>query len=120
MKSSDGTYDKSSSDILGITAVIINDLRQRRQRDYEFSWDKALQMNGDSGIKLQYTHCRLHSLIEQNSNIPITDSKPSLNYLNEPIAIDLLYELSRFYQNVWQSKEQLEACILVNYLFALW
>lgn len=54
--------DLATSDILGISCVIVNDLKQRRQRDYEFSWDRALQVQGDSGIKLQYTHCRLYSL----------------------------------------------------------
>lgn len=32
------------SDILGVTCVIVNDLKQRRQKDYEFSWDRVLQV----------------------------------------------------------------------------
>lgn len=34
----------NSSDILGISAVIINDLRRRRQRDYEFNWNAAFDV----------------------------------------------------------------------------
>lgn len=33
------------TDILAISAVVINDLKQRRQRDYTFNWDDALQVN---------------------------------------------------------------------------
>jgi arginyl-tRNA synthetase len=33
------------ADILGISAVIINDLKQRRHRDYIFDWGKALQVS---------------------------------------------------------------------------
>ena len=32
------------TDALAVSAVIINDLKQRRQRDYNFSWDDALQV----------------------------------------------------------------------------
>lgn len=34
-----------TSDILGISCVIVNDLKQRRQRDYTFSWERALQVS---------------------------------------------------------------------------
>ena len=46
------------SDVLATTAVIINDLKQRRNKNYVFSWENALHSKGDSGIKLQYTHAR--------------------------------------------------------------
>uniref|UniRef100_A0A1A9Z6J4 Probable arginine--tRNA ligase, mitochondrial n=1 Tax=Glossina pallidipes TaxID=7398 RepID=A0A1A9Z6J4_GLOPL len=112
--------NKETADVLGVTAVIINDLKQRRQRDYDFNWDKALQMNGDTGIKLQYTHCRLYSLLEQNAHlIQGNVVEPRFDYLNEEEAIDLLHILGRYPQVLWQTKEQLEACILVNYLFNL-
>ncbi|XP_013108976.2 probable arginine--tRNA ligase, mitochondrial [Stomoxys calcitrans] len=107
------------ADVLGVSAVIINDLKQRRQRDYEFNWDKALQMNGDTGIKLQYTHCRLYSLLEQNDHIHVTNENLAMECLKEPEALDLLNELAKYPQILWQAKENLEACILVNYLFGI-
>lgn len=95
-------------------------MKQRRQRDYVFNWDKALQMNGDTGIKLQYTHCRLNSLIEHNSHLLASDEiwMPSSS-LQEPEAHNVLCEIIRFPQIIWQASQQLEACVLVNYLFAL-
>lgn len=62
--------ENNTDDILGMSAVIINDLKQRRQRDYEFDWNKLLQVNGDTGIKLQYTHCRLCSLVKNTGIQP--------------------------------------------------
>ncbi|KAM7359651.1 arginyl-tRNA synthetase, mitochondrial [Cochliomyia hominivorax] len=122
LKSPTTKVDITSSevaDVLGVSAVIINDLKQRRQRDYEFSWDKALQVNGDTGIKLQYTHCRLNNLIEQNANINTQQIQFSWKHLQQPEAYELINEIARFPQILWQAKEQLEACVLVNYLFAL-
>jgi len=114
--------DEHVCDILGVSAVLVNVLKQRRQRDHEFSWQQALQVNGDTGIKLQYTHCRLHSLLDNFRDVDLDDIKPDWNHFStEPAdALDLLYALARFDQSVWQSKEQLEACVLVNYLFGLW
>ncbi|KAH8369380.1 hypothetical protein KR009_009244, partial [Drosophila setifemur] len=113
--------DEHVCDILGVSAVLVNVLKQRRQRDHEFSWQQALQVNGDTGIKLQYTHCRLTSLLDNFRDVELDEVKPDWHHFSkEPIdALDVLYELARFDQCVWQSKEQLEACVLVNYLFGL-
>jgi arginyl-tRNA synthetase len=40
--------NEKTTDILGTSAVIINDLKQRRQRDYEFDWNRALQVKYSS------------------------------------------------------------------------
>ncbi|XP_070137399.1 probable arginine--tRNA ligase, mitochondrial [Drosophila bipectinata] len=113
--------DEHVCDILGVSAVLVNVLKQRRQRDYEFNWNQALQVNGDTGIKLQYTHCRLNNLLENFTEVDVDDIRPNWDHFaTEPLeALDLVYELARFDQNVWQSKEQLETCVLVNYLFGL-
>lgn len=109
--------NSNTSDILGVSAVIINDLKQRRQRDYEFDWNKALLVNGDTGIKLQYTHCRLYSLEQVTGVTPATECLPEL--LQEPEAINLIYEIDRFAEVLYKSLDTLEACYLVNYLFTL-
>ena len=36
--------DDISTDILGVSAVIVNDLKQKRTHDYDFDWDKALDV----------------------------------------------------------------------------
>lgn len=108
------------SNVLGVSAVIVNDLKQRRQRDYDFDWSKALQMNGDTGIKLQYTHCRLSNLLENVSHINCQEVTIDPVHLKEAEAVALLFQIAKFHQTISQSKEQHEACILVNYLFSLW
>ncbi|KAI4498091.1 hypothetical protein M0802_006915 [Mischocyttarus mexicanus] len=107
----------NSSDILGISAVIINDLKQKRQRDYTFNWNTAFNIKGDTGVKLQYVHCRLSSL-EENSGVTLpTECCPSI--LKEPVVDDLICIISNFENTVLRSYQDLEPCILVNYLFKL-
>ncbi|XP_023940452.1 probable arginine--tRNA ligase, mitochondrial isoform X1 [Bicyclus anynana] len=109
--------NEETCDILGSTAVIINDLKQRRQKDYIFDWDKALQSEGDSGIKLQYLHCRLWSL-ESKSGVALpNECDPS--YLNEEVIVDVVAELARFDDVLNRALEEYEPCIIVNYLFKL-
>lgn len=113
-----GEPDESVADVLGKSAVIINDLKQRRQRDYEFSWDNALQMTGDTGIKLQYTHCRLNSLLIENSHLEDKYVEIFTN-LKEIEALNLIVEIARFEEVLEGCIDGLEACYLVNYLFGL-
>ncbi|CAK1551580.1 unnamed protein product [Leptosia nina] len=109
--------NKETCDILGTTAVIINDLKQRRKKDYIFDWSRALQTEGDSGIKLQYLHCRLWSL-EKNSGAVLPDfCEPDL--LDEEIIGDIVTELAKFDNVLQRAYYEQEACILVNYLFKL-
>jgi len=36
--------DNDVADVLGVSAIIINDLKQKRKKDYNFSWESALQV----------------------------------------------------------------------------
>ncbi|KAI5641885.1 tRNA synthetases class I (R) domain-containing protein [Phthorimaea operculella] len=113
----DAAMNEETCDILGTTAVIINDLKQRRTKDYSFSWERALQSEGDSGIKLQYLHCRLWSL-EKNCGVSIPEICDP-GYIPEEIVGDVIAELARFEDVLSRSLDEYEACILVNYLFKL-
>ncbi|CAB3372091.1 Hypothetical predicted protein [Cloeon dipterum] len=109
--------DDKSAEVLGVSAVIINDLKQRRQKDYTFDWEKALQMQGDSGSRLQYTHCRLCSLRENSGARPADECNATL--LTESQATALVTEIARFDEILRASYLELESCILVQYLFSL-
>lgn len=45
---------------LGDINLLFQDFRGLLLSDYQFSWDRALQSRGDTGVFLQYTHARLH------------------------------------------------------------
>lgn len=109
--------NEETCDILGTSAVLINDLKQKRLKDYTFNWDKALQTEGDSAIKLQYLHCRLWSL-EQNCGVSLPDTCEA-ECLSEEVIGDVIAELAKFENTLQKSLDECEACILVNYLFRL-
>nr|AHF48760.1 mitochondrial arginyl-tRNA synthetase [Caryedes brasiliensis] len=109
--------DGEVADILGVSCVIINELKRRRQKDYEFNWDTVLQVQGDTGIRLQYTHCRLHSLEKNSGATPAKECNPEI--FDDPEALVLLKVLAKFHDVLYKANAQLEAYILVNYLFHL-
>lgn len=46
--------DDEVADVLGVSAIIINDLKQRQKKDYNFSWESALQVCLFFLTKLRY------------------------------------------------------------------
>ena len=110
-----------TAEILGISAVFINDMKRKKTQNYEFSWDAALQNSGNSGIKMQYAHARLYSLIEANNHINIPEDLNQINFdlLSEPEAINLVLTLAQYDENLANTYHNLEPSILVKYLFKL-
>ncbi|KAK5642692.1 hypothetical protein RI129_008859 [Pyrocoelia pectoralis] len=88
--------DGEISDILGVSCVIVNDLKQRRQKDYTFSWDQALQNSGA---------------------VPVRICKPE--FLEQSNVTALVRELARFPDILYKAQSQMESCMLVTYLFHL-
>ena len=56
------SYAEEVADIIGLSAVIIQDLSARRIKDYDFNWARMTSFEGDTGPYLQYTHARLCSI----------------------------------------------------------
>ena len=49
------------ADLVGISAVMIQDMQSKRINNYEFKWERMLSFEGDTGPYLQYAHSRLRS-----------------------------------------------------------
>ncbi|KAL7987910.1 hypothetical protein Chor_006829, partial [Crotalus horridus] len=81
---------------IGLAALIIQDFKGLLSSDYRFNWDHVLQSKGDTGVFLQYTHARLHSLEEMcgtvNQGTPVNPA-----CLQDPLAISLLQHLLRYF-----------------------
>lgn len=109
--------DRRVSDVLGMSALIVYNLKMKRIKSSTFNWEECLQMSGDGGVRLQYCHCRLVSLLKE-CGVSLPDTcDPSV--LQEPIAQQLVLDIARFHDVLCQSYECYESCILVKYLFDL-
>ncbi|KAF4794696.1 hypothetical protein TURU_099880 [Turdus rufiventris] len=102
---------------VGLAALIIQDFRGLLSSDYQFSWDRALQSRGDTGVFLQYTHARLHSLEQMHGNAELTDVNVAC--LQEPDAISVLQHLLRYDEVLYRSSQDLQPKHIVSYLLTL-
>lgn len=109
---------------MGVSAIIVNDLSNRRLSEYRFNWNRALRLNGNTGISLQYTHARLCNLIKKSMNNDDDYDDYHCSSLNLT-AIDtlegrnLINQLLMFDEIIDQAYNQLEPSILTNYMFDL-
>lgn len=117
-KISPGEYE-SVADKLGVSAILVNDLSNRRVKEYRFNWNRALRLTGDTGISLQYTHARLCNLarncgiqVAQNCDIDVAaiDTAEGRMLINHLVMFDEIIE---------RTAEELEPSILTQYLFDL-
>ncbi|XP_053566501.1 probable arginine--tRNA ligase, mitochondrial isoform X2 [Bombina bombina] len=102
---------------IGLAALIVQDFKGQLSSDYNFDWDKALQSSGDTGVFMQYSHARLHSLQALNSQ-ELKDIDTS--YLQEASAVAVLQHLLRYDEVIQKTLEDYQPRYLVAYLITLW
>lgn len=56
---------ESVSRMVGTGAVIFGDLVNDRSRDIDFSWEKILSFEGDTGPYIQYSRARINSIVRK-------------------------------------------------------
>jgi len=57
------TEKKKIAEILGIAAIVYNDLRQGRNKNISFDWDKMLNLESGTAVYLQYSYVRINSIL---------------------------------------------------------
>ncbi|KAK2495730.1 hypothetical protein MC885_002897 [Smutsia gigantea] len=108
---------RETAERVGLAALIIQDFRGLLLSDYQFSWDRAFQSRGDTGVFLQYTHARLHSLEETFGCGYLNDFNTA--YLQEPQSVSILQHLLRFDEVLYRSSQDLQPRHIVSYLLTL-
>ncbi len=102
---------------VGVGAVIFSEFCQRRMKDVAFTWEKALNLHGDSGPYLQYTHARLSSMLRiYGKSLP---ARPRWELMTHPVAKSLFMKLSEYHDALRMSEAENEPSFLATYLLEL-
>ncbi len=80
-----------TAEIVGVGAVVFNDLLNDRVKDVEFDWNKVTDFEGDSGPYVQYSVVRCKSILRKAKGI-VPESVVSLNHETEISLMNLLLE----------------------------
>ncbi|MEK4385525.1 arginine--tRNA ligase [Solibacillus sp. FSL W7-1464] len=101
---------------VGIGAVIFNDLKNFRLNDIEFSLPQMLNFEGETGPYVQYTHARIHSILQKakfkaNKEIPVKELEES--------AWAVIQLLQQYPQVIIDSFEQVDPSLIAKYVLQL-
>ena len=115
--------DETLAEQIGYGAVKYSDLSHDPITDIDFSWDKALALEGNSGPYLQYAYARVCSLLEKAGGTDGGSGTP------EPLPVDgsflvetpaekrLALQLLEFPGAVVRAAEAYKPSVLADYLF---
>ena len=101
------------SKIIGSGAIKYADLKQNRNNNYQFSFEKMLDHKGDTIIYLLYSWVRIKNLLEKTK----VESK-SMS-INNKIDRKILLYLSQFDEMLYKTRSNLLPNYLCEYLFNL-
>ncbi|CAG57752.1 uncharacterized protein GVI51_A01947 [Nakaseomyces glabratus] len=108
------------ADLVGISAVMIQDMQSKRINNYEFKWERMLSFEGDTGPYLQYAHSRLRSVERNAAEIPKEKwASADFSQLKEPAAALLVRLLGQYPDVLRNAMKTNEPATVVTYLFKL-
>lgn len=81
------------AEIVGVGAVIYNDLYQDSKRNITLDWDRMLSFEGNSAPYIQYTYARCRSILREGGGVPDTFDAQQLQADQELMVIKQLARL---------------------------
>ncbi len=112
-----GVEKMALAESVGIGAIIINDLKHRRERDVSFDWEQALRFDGETGPYLQYSLARVKGILRKAG--VEHPSSPDYSQLCEPETRALVRALADFPAAVEKAARDNEPSHVTTYLFDL-
>lgn len=110
-----------TSDVIGMTAVKIQDMSGKRINNYTFDPKRMTSFEGDTGPYIQYSHVRLCSIERKNPNVvlPKDTSEVKVELLTEPKAREILNLIANYPTVVKTAFGNHEPSTIVTYCFQL-
>jgi arginyl-tRNA synthetase len=108
------------AEMVGVGAVIFNDLRRERVKDVEFVWKEVLSFEGDTGPYVQYTHARLASILRKGAAEQAErDSQPEPDWSALGDASPILGKLGRYNAVLSRAARNAEPSEVAGYALGL-
>ena len=97
---------------VGVGAVIFFDLYNNRIKDIDFTWDRALNFEGETGPYVQYTHVRCCSALRKAGEC---DAEPDYSALSAPEAQDVVRCIEQFPSLLREAVERNEPSMVTRF-----
>ena len=96
---------------VGMGALLYTFLKNNREKDVVFTWEDALNFDGDSGPYVQYTYVRGKSILRKAGNVPDT---ADLSYLSTEDEFELVKLLGAFKDSVKEATDRYEPFVVLR------
>lgn len=111
---------EETAKMVGIGAVMFQELSNNRIKDYVFSWDKVLNFEGETGPYVQYTHARAASvlrkaeaeLVKKASEVSALD----MSHVLSDSAYDLAKLIYEFPQVIMEAGDKYEPSVVTRHI----
>jgi arginyl-tRNA synthetase len=108
------------AEVIGIGALKYADLSQNRASDYKFSYDKMLELRGNTATYSQYCYARAMGILRNaETTIEALQGQPVPIQFTEPIERTLGLALARFGETLEEVTVDYRPNLLASYLFDL-
>lgn len=100
--------------MVGVGAIIFNDLYNQRIKDVSFKWEKILNFEGETGPYVQYTYARCSSLLRA---VPDFEEAADIDYslITDLEAMELLKAIHKFPKAVADAAEKYEPFLISRF-----
>lgn len=102
---------------IGVGAVVFQELSNNRIKDYEFSWDRTLDFQGETGPYVQYTHTRACSVLRKANEEVSADVDFSV--LSDDDSVNVIKEIGNFPKAIKDVIKNNEPHIIARYVVDL-
>ncbi len=109
--------EEAVAEAVGIAAIFFSDLSKQRIKDYNFSWERAISFEGDTGPYLMNAHARIAGIIRK-CGVEL-DPGADITLLQEQSAHNLVSLVSRYTDALREAAKTSEPSILAAYLLDL-
>ena len=103
--------------MVGVGAIVFSALKNNRIKDIVFSWDKALNFDGETAPYVQYTHARANSVL-QKSGISLEGDADYTELENEDAAA-IISAIDEFKEIVQSAARRYEPSMITRHIVDL-
>ena len=104
--------------MVGIGAVMFQELSNNRIKDYTFSWDKVLNFEGETGPYVQYTHARAASVLRRAGEEVVAKAAGDIDasYITGDSAYELARAIYEFPAVIVDAGEKYEPSVVTRHI----
>ncbi len=107
---------KEVAEAIGVGAIIFNDLKNNRMHEVNFSWEEALNFEGETGPYVQYANARIQSLLKKSDFHEKDLSNINGQYIEGESAWELIHTLSQYPDILLRAGNKAEPSVIARYL----